>query len=609
MTMRALTIFGMTVFFCASFTAGQTQTREEYLRAYDQRVRYVISAYDTVQQAKFEVVAVRYATGNDVKLADSMFQELLKESRGDMFWMYPVIGAYLHGKDKMSPATRQAVRNAWKTYAPYRGDTENHWAMYHSSLYLAAEQWPGLPGSEWFNGKSSAENLAEARDYLEHWVGISTTIGQGEFDSPDYFPEYAVSMSLLADYAQDPAMRTRGNMMLDFILADFAADQLDGQYIGGFSRIYQPAVFKPLLSGASAFAYLFFGTGEPTQNSWVILPALGKYRLPEIIYKIATDRSTPYLHKERKRVRNVIRFGAEKNHPVYKQSYITADYGLGALQGGILQPIQQHTWGVRFVDGRPTTTIFGLHPYWSAYELGLFFPEELKPLIADVTLSKGTYNNPDKWTGGSPFERTFQNNNTLIVLYDIAPGTTTEHIDGFFPGNLEQRIVDPSGWIFCKAGRTFVGWFPLQEYVWIEEHDTPGQAKNVIGRPESLPPAKDPSNWRLRSYHPQNGYVIEVRSASEVGTFDKFCAALKSHIPKATLAPGKVRVDYTSLNSDTMHFAFPETRTLNGTAVDLSQYRLFEGPFLNAEVGSEKLSMTYKNLRRILDFKTLKVTE
>ena len=51
--------------------------------------------------------------------------------------------------------------------------------------------------------------------------------------------------------------------------------------------------------------------------------------------------------------------------------------------------------------------------------------------------------------------------NTLIVLYDIPGGTMTEHIDGFFPRNLEERIVDPSGWILCKAGDTYIGWYPL----------------------------------------------------------------------------------------------------------------------------------------------------
>ena len=565
--------FLIVILFALQSANAQMVSRETYLKEFEKRAAFVTSIYDTAQSVGYYQAAVRYARGKDLATADKMLIELLRDPRGDMFWMIPAIGTYLHGKDNMSPEARAAMRNAWKTYAPYRGDTENHWCMYHASLFLAAEQWPNLPGSEWYNGKSSEENLRDAKEYLIHWMNISTTIGQGEFDSPDYFPEYAMPMILLSQYAKDPEMRTRGTMMTDYIFADFAVEHLDGQYIGGFSRIYQPAVYKPLLSGASAFAYLYFGTGEPTNSGWTVLPALSNYRLPEIIYSIALDRSKTYIHQERKRVRNVIRFGTEKNPPVYKYSYITKDYGIGSLQGGILQPIQQHTWGVRYTYGRPYTTIFGLHPYWSGTEVGMFFPEEVKTLIADVVASKGTYNNPDKWTGGSPFERTFQHKNTLIVLYDIAPGTTTEHIDGFFPRNLEERIVEPSGWIACKAGDVYIGWYPLQEYEWKEESDVSINTLNDIGRPQ-LERVKETGNWRLRSHKPQNGYVIEVRSKDEIGSFAQFQAALNAHTPAATLQPGSVSVQYTTLGGDKMDFAFPEKRTLNGNAIDLSKTKL-----------------------------------
>ena len=267
--------FGFLLSLCAllilNVSSAQTVSREEYLKGYDQRVRYISAAFDTASGG-YAAVASRYAHNVEIARADSMFIAALKEPRGDMFWMFPVIGAYLHGKDKMWPEAKAAVRNAWKTYAPYRGDTENHWAMYHASLFLAAEQWSGLPGTEWYNGKSSDENLADAREYLLHWMKITTTIGQGEFDSPDYFPEYVTAAILLADFAQDPEIRNRGEMMLEYVLADFAVEHLDGQYLGGFSRIYQPAVFMPLNSGASAFAYLYFGTGQPTTSSWTLLP-------------------------------------------------------------------------------------------------------------------------------------------------------------------------------------------------------------------------------------------------------------------------------------------------------------------------------------------------
>ncbi len=593
--MKMSSIILINFLFLWNVSLSQQMSREGYLKAYADRAAYVTAAFDTASNASFNTIATRYAHNSDIGLADSMLLEVLKDPKGDMFWMFPCMNAYLQGKEKMSPAAKSAVRTAWKTYAPYRGDTENHWAMYYASLFIAAEQWPGLPGSEWYNGRSSDENRMEAKEYIIHWIKVTTTIGQGEFDSPDYFPEYMNAMLLLAEFAQDPQMKQRGLMMLDYILVDFAAEHLEGQYLGGFSRIYEPAVYKPLNSVASAFAYLYFGTGQPSQTGWLTYAALSSYRLPQIIYNIATDRSRPYVERERKRVRNVIRFGEEKNPPVYKYTYITKDYGIGSLQGGILQPIQQHTWGVRYTYGYPYTTIFGLHPYYSSLELGMFFPEELKPLIADVVASKGTYNNPDKWTGSSPYERTFQYLNTLVVLYDIAPGTSTGHIDGFFPANLEQRLVDSSGWIICKAGDTYVGWYPLQDYEWIAGKSPDQKEENDF--------------WRLRSHKLQNGYVIEVRSKSEIGSFETFAGRLRSHVPKGVLSPGAVSVRYTTLDNEKMFFAFPDIRKLNGKTIDLSKTKLFDSPFLHAEVGSEMLSLTYKNLRRVLDFKNLRIVE
>ncbi len=558
-----------------------------YLEDYRTRAATVVHHFDTTAARNYYSVAAKYAAGTNVLTADSMFLDLLKEPRGDMFWMFPVIGAYLHGKNEMSEEVNRAVRDAWRTYAPYRGDTENHWCMYYASLYLAAEQWPGLPGSAWFNGKSSEENLEESREYLIHWVKITTTIGQGEFDSPDYLPEYVIPMVLLAEFAEDKSMRKRAAMMTDYLLADFAVDHLEGQYVGGFSRVTEPAVYQPLRGNASAFAYLYFGTGIPSLSGWILFPALAAYRLPEIIYDVATDRNRTYVHRERKRVRNAIRFAEEKNPPVYKYTYMTEDYALGSLQGGILQPIQQHTWSVRFTDGSPYTAVFGLHPYWSGYELAMFFPQRVKTLVADVVPSKSTYNSPDKWTGGSPYERTFQYRNTLLVLYDIPEGTNSGHISGYFPRNLEQLIRHPSGWILAQAGRTYIGWYPLQPYEWMEEE----------------------SNWRLRSRHRQNGYVVEVRSETEIGSFDNFIDVVGSLQPEAELQDHAVSLRYRNAEGHLMEFAFPDRRKLDNNPVDLSGYELFEGPHLNASVGSEMLTITYGNRKRTLDFKRLRIYE
>ncbi len=503
--------------------------------------------------------------------------------------MISSMAAWLYGWEAMSPDMRDAMRKAWREYTPYRGDTENHWVMYYSALYLAAEQWPGEPGSAWFNGKSSRENLLDARGFLLDWARTTATIGQGEFDSPDYLPVYLNGMLLLHDFARDPRMRRLGGMMLDLLLADFAEDHLDGQYTGGFSRVYEPAVYTPMMAGTAGIARLLFGS-HPAPLRHVqteVLFALSSYRLPEIIRRIATERDKPFINRERKRVRNVIRFGTERNPPVFKYNYIAPDYAIGSLQGGILQPIQQHTWGLHLRSTRQHTVIFGLHPYWSAYELGMFFPEEIKALNADVVASKGTYNNPDKWTGSSPCERIFQYRNTLIALYDIPAGTNTEHIDGFFPRSLDTLIRDSSGWLIAREGNVFAGWLPL--------------------RPAALIPGE--ISTRLRSMERRNGYIVEVRSASEAGSFERFCALLKTRTADFAPDSGDVRVKYRTLDGASLSFSFRGKRSVNGKNFDPDPGKLFDSPFIHSALRSGRILLKAGTLRRILDFNSWRTTD
>lgn len=555
--------------------------------SFTDRTAQLLSIYDTLQAPDYYGCAVKYVRGHDIDRANRNALALLREPRGDVFWMISVMTMYSHGKDAMSQEVCDAVCHAWKTYAPFRGDTENHWLLYYAALFLAAETLPHLDGSQWFNGKSSEENLHEAKEYLLEWVRITTTIGQGEFDSPTYLPTYIGALILLHDFAKDPVLKKMGSMMCDYLLADFAVEHLNGQYIGGHSRTKEPSVFEPLNAESAGIAALYFGARAKSKTQNDIICALSSYRIPDIIYHIATDRTTPYIHQEKKRTRDIIRFSKEKNLPVYKYSYVTRGYALGSLQGGILQPIQQHTWGLNFISANKQTVIFGLHPYWSEIELGMFFPDELKTMIATVVASKGSYNNLNKWTGSSPFERTMQYRNTLLVLYDIPPGTTTEHIDGYFPKSLDTCFIDNTGWIISEAGETYIGWYPLQPYEWIDEGD----------------------HFRMRSRELRNGYVIEVRSQYEIGSFENFRRLLATHTPVANLTAHEVSVNYTTVNGDRLRFVYDAFREVNGKKIDLKGYKLFEGPFLNAEVGSKKLVITYRNKKRVLDFTNWSVTE
>ncbi|MDE3056495.1 MAG: hypothetical protein KGJ59_00875 [Bacteroidota bacterium] len=557
------------------------------------------------------LVAAKIATHHDERYALTMLDSLINDQQiGGMFYSYQMIATYLYLQSGLPDSLKEKIRTAYRTRTMYRGDTENHWVAYYTGLYLAAQTWHDEDGSHWFNGKSSKENFDEAKDWLNEWMRITTTIGQGEFDSPTYFIVFITPMMALQQFALDNTMKKKAEMMADYLFADFAVENLNGNYCGAHSRDYPEDIVNPLRAPNVPWAWLYFGTPKnapwlptlglprqpvfrhPTSSNeslgyaWeVVFGALSSYRLPEIIFHVATDRSVPYVDKEQKRVRNIIRFGKEMNPQVYKYTYMTDQYALGSIQGGILQPIQQHTWDVTYVSDKPGNTLFTLNPFYSGKELAMFFPEEQKFLTDEVNRYHKVYTDPNKWNSSSPYEQTFQCKNAIIVLYNITPTAHHRQVDGFFSKNLDERITLANRWILCKAGKTYIAFFPLKQYEWIEE----------------------PNDWRWRSYDVKNGVVVEVGRESEYGSFEAFRKTFSAAAIDAKDFDKTLTVRYTTHMGDTMQFTYGGARILNGHTVDFSHYKLFDSPFLHSDIGSGVLTMTYKNMTRILDFNAVAI--
>jgi len=516
----------------------------------------------------------------------SLIQLLDAGPTGDMFWMYPVTAVAYLDQGQLSEEARAKLRRAWQTYMPYRGDTENHWLLYYTSLYLAAQMWPSEAGSRWYTGKSSTENLEEARGWIEHWVHLTTTRGQGEYDSPHYMGVYLIPMSYLAAWAKDPAMKKRATMMLDYLIADYAPENLDGIYVGAQSRVYDAGLIDKSSNVASDFGWLWFGLGQHTPafdqfTPWYVYASA--YEPPEILRLIATDRSAPYTHYERKRTRNRWRFADELNGPVYKTTYMRREYAVSSDQGGVLQPIQQHSWDVTWhvPDARGVhNTFFTLNPHSSLHELQTYFTFAPDTGIEEVVQSKKTYDSPDKFLGGSPYERILQDQDAVIALYNIAAGARFGHVNGFFSKDLAEVTEDPLGWIFARGGEARIACRPLQPYTW---------------KPVAT------GDRRLFSPFLQNGMVVQLATTGEFPTLQAFRRAILALRLSFTLSPAP-EVTFQTLRGKTLHFAYT-------SPPDRSKWPLFGGPFLHAAVDSERLEIQHGSARRTLDFRSLTVND
>jgi hypothetical protein len=570
-----------------------------YLKEYRKRCDSVIdyykkSAYSTSQFPAMAKLAKKHDVENALKAVDS----LTLKPRGDMFWFYPMVAMYLYSEKNLPEEYKIKVRNALKSYTPYRGDTENHWMMYYVSLYLAAQTWPNEPGETWFNGKSSQENLEDAKNYLYSWMELTTTVGQGEFDSPIYGVWYVTPLFMLYQFTKDPVMKTKAEIMLDWVLADFFIDYFDNIYTGGNSRLYQYDVFvkrKSQLGKAGAFFFgdkpLFHADGKSWYELYnTLIYALSDYKIPEVLYRIATDRSQPYENEERKRSRNRIRFTTEKNPAVYKYNYITKNYTLGGIQKGFTEQILQHTWNLNWkaIKDDEITTFFTIHPYYSDIDMASLFTSDRKTVVADVVTSKYLYDKEDKWIGSSPYEKLFFNKNVAIGIYDLSsPDVFYKHYDGFFSKDLLEKKEDPSGWIFCRTNSIYFAFYPVKPYIWMDEKE--GQ--------------------RLRSYDEKNGFILECGMPDEFKSFEDFQEKIKKNKIEKDDFNKNLKLGYKSVSGNYYEFSYDGLRKINGQNYIPENYKLFNSPYIQSEIGSQKMELKYKNKMLILDLKNAKITE
>jgi hypothetical protein len=557
--------------------------------------------------ADLATVAAKLALRQDADWCSASVLKAMEEPGSGPFWMFPsTIVAYL-GRDQLSPEAQQAIRRAWRTTLQLRGDTENHWVMYYTSLYLMAELYPDEPAESWYSGKTSAENREEARGWLLDWMNLTTTVGQGEFNCTHYIGEYVIPMGMLAAFSSDPAMRQRGRMMLDWLFADQFVNTLHGVLSGANARTDDTSVIERWNALASVFSWLMLGNTPPTisYGGWGIYFAAvaNTYELPEVIYRIGVDRNEDYVQRDLKRTRRRWRNSDVLFAPIYKTQYVRRDYVVGSYQGGMADPIQTHVWDVTWSVPDPRgvhNTMFSMHPISSGFDMQAYFAELPDQMIKGVAKEgKPSYDLPDKLLGGSRFEQVFQDLDTVVALYDIPEGTRFPHINGFLSKDLKDFSVDASGWLFARGGDTFLAYRPLAPYT-IE------------------PVTKFKSSWgderietgdrRLYSPHRRNGTIVQAAAASEFKDFDAFKAAIRA-LPLTYAMDPVPTVTFRTLRGKQVVCTYGRAPLVDGQALDYTKWKLFEGPYLNAEKGSRRLTLTHGRLERVLDFNTLTVTD
>ncbi|MGH8019908.1 MAG: hypothetical protein ACREIA_16840 [Opitutaceae bacterium] len=404
-----------------------------------------------------------------------------------------------------------------------------------------------------------------------------------------------------------PVAWRHGESFRDWLFAELAANTLDGVLRGANSRTDDISVLERWNALTSFFSWLLFGNTPPTAGygGWgpYFAVAAKEYEVPEVIYRIAMDRDGDFAQRDLKRTRRRWRYSDELAPPIFKTSYMREDYAVGSYQGGLSDPIQTHVWDVTWNVNEPRgvhNTIFSLHPHSSPVAMQTYFCTYPEPMIKSVEKEgKPSYDQPDKILGCSPCEQVVQDLDTIIALYNIPEGTRFPHINGFFSKDLVDVTEDGSGWIFAQGGDACLAYRPLAGYTW-----KPYQKYVSMWTGERA----DFGDRILQSPHLKNGTIVQAASVSEFGSFEEFQSAIRALPLEFKLEPAPT-VKFKTLRGKEIIATFGKAPVIDGRAVDYGDWKLFEGPYLNAEKGSKKLTITHGRLERIVDFNTLTISD
>ena len=135
--------------------------------------------------------------------------------------------------------------------------TENHQILYHSSELLVGQRYPDHVFEN--NGMTGADHVAHATPLILHWLDMRARFGFSEWHSNVYFNEDMPALLNLADFAEDPEIRTRAVMVLDIMGYDMLNNYYKGFFATVHGRTYPEKVVDGLQDSTSTAAWLQLG--------------------------------------------------------------------------------------------------------------------------------------------------------------------------------------------------------------------------------------------------------------------------------------------------------------------------------------------------------------
>lgn len=448
----------------------------------------------------------------------------------------------------------------------YTAATDNHNNIQASSLLLAAQIFKEDPLYK--------EIYDNWRDYWLRFLDGLAKKGFWETASPTYVERYLAPLVNLYDFAEDPLIKKKAEMILDWSWAEIAQELIFGIRGGAKNRVYNPIAEGPRGAYSAqndcmyGVYYLYFGNSDfennprmPNAEMYSFIFASSNYQPAEVILELGVNlqKRGSYEIKERRKGSCFYWDRANEGDQPYnarRYAYVTPDYILGSY----LSDADQH---------------FMSWASWKAHlQNSLVFPTFPEARITFGTSGPITHGHYD----------VFQHKN--VVIASVVGVNDWIGVEG---NKVTLRVGMPRG----KPAAIFDHYEVEGGWEFIQE----GNAYTAIKRLGEI-------------------LVIEAARSQEYASFNQF----KEKIQQNEIQRTSEYFEYTSARGDKLHLPLKTSEgnchgscncnpseeklpLVNGQRVDWQDYPLFASPYVNSEWNRGLIEINFNGKSLTLDFR------
>jgi hypothetical protein len=495
--------------------------------------------------------------------------------------------------------------------------TENHQILFSTCEYLAGMMFPDKTFTN--SGMSGTQKMQKARHRLQRWLELRFRTGFNEWLSNVYYDEDIAALVTLADFCNDEQLVRGAQCILDLLFYDMSLNSFKGTFGSTHGRSYEREKKSGLNESTADAQKLMFGMGVFGYEdcmSGIHLALSRNYRLPKVIYDIATDSSMPELVNRQRsgiKISEAGRWGLGFKDPDDGMALLGFEaYNHPKTAGLFLNMLDAYNWWENEFFRpfkrikRPLLLLKKLHllspvTWLLRKDIARNMREEVHTLTyrtPDYTLSAAldykkrhggdqqhiwqatlseeavcftthpgslTHRSPDYWTGSGFLPKVGMHKNVVIAIYYISsvPGVYVKNKYNFthawFPRKKFDEVIERKGWIFGKKRDGYIALFSQEGYRWQQEGENKDAEVIAIGK--------------------ANIWLCEMGRAATHGSFTKFQEAILG----AELLFGELRVFYDSPSVGNIRFAWRGGLRVNGKKVSLRNSFRYDNPYSKVE--------------------------